>query len=215
MDNGFEFNKIESNNAEQLKQKSYHLQNSIGKFENSADIQSKYEEKNEPKTTTKVEKAKEKSEVLSKILTTFVAVLSATAIGVTSIEGIMPPSTTLMAYFQEVESTNSEIYYSVEIMDSRLKDGKEQYGRDEQYFEIDLSNLYVVLSNDFTNRTEKVEEQCWSGSFENLKENMLYTISVKVGDITIASKTVKTKNNAQTSSDDPSNSSNNGGNNNG
>ena len=80
------------------------------------------------------------------------------------------------------------------------------YYSDEPYEEdFDLSNVYIVLTNDFTNRTEKVEEQWWSGTFEGLKDNMMYTISVMVGDTVIATKMIKTSAERQTSSDDPTN----------
>ena len=193
------FNNIKSNNAEQLRPKQYYSPNSIGKFENKVNTQPKYVEPNTAQPTQTVEKPKEKSKVISKILTTVVAVVTATAIGVTNIDGLLLPSTTLVAYFEELEATEHEINYGIWIEDSRVKE-------DEPYEEdFDLSNVYIVLTNDFTNRTEKVEEQWWSGTFEGLKDNMMYTISVMVGDTVIATKMIKTSAERQTSSDDPTN----------
>lgn len=203
MNNNFEFNKIESNNAEQLKPKPYYSANYIGQTQNKTDIQQpSHEVENKVERKAKeVKTTQAKATTTSRLLTTFVAAVSSVVIGVTSISGILPEPTTLTARFEETYATDHEIYYMVEIGDSRFNEQdesgrekmqyEEEYNEDEDYV-IDLTDLYVVLYNDFTERSEKIEEQFWSGVFEHLQENMSYTLEVKYKNNVLASKTLKT-----------------------
>ena len=220
--NSFEFNNIKSNNAEQLKPKTYYSANFIGKNQNnistqkpSAEVENIVEKTIDEKTETerlkekqtKSQEVKTKSAAVSRILTTFVAAVSSVVIGVTNISGILPESTTLVAQIEYTEATNHEIYYNVIVEDSRNQRSKEdekpveedwEYYEDQEYYEIDLTDLYVVLYNDFTNRTEEIREQFWSGCFEHLQQNMSYTIEVKYKNNVLASETVRTTNEPET-----------------
>lgn len=208
MNNNFEFNKIESNNAEQLKPKSYYSANYIGQTQNKANVQqpSKESENKVEIKEKEVKTTQTKATANSKLLTTFIAAISSVVIGVTSIGGILPETvpTTLTATFQETYATEHEIFYCVEIGDSRNRapkeeeffsaDGRvEEYYEDDKYYEIDLTDLYVVLHNEFTDRREKIEEQFWSGCFENLQEHMTYKLEVRYKDYVLASETMRTE----------------------
>ena len=48
--------------------------------------------------------------------------------------------------------------------------------------------MAVVFGLTFTNRTEKVWSEEQEGGFEELQKNMTYTLAVKQGSVTIASK---------------------------
>ena len=208
MNNNFEFNKIESNNAEQLKPKPYYSANYIGQTQNKADIQKPSQEaENKVEKKEKEVKTQTKAVTTSKLLTTFVAAVSSVVIGVTTISGILPEPTTLTARFEETYATDHEIFYMVEIGDSRF-DEQDESGREKMQYEdedyvIDLTDLYVTLHNDFTNRSEKIEEQFWSGCFENLQENMIYTLEVKYKNNVLVSKTLKTVLQSDYEDDDP------------
>ena len=207
VNNNFEFNKIQSNNAEQLKPKSYYSANYIGQTQNKANIQqpSKESENKVEIKEKEVKTTQTKAAANSKLLTTFIAAISSVVIGVTSIGGILPETvpTTLTATFQETYATEHEIFYCVEIGDSRNRvpeeefsgaDGRvEEYYEDDIYYEIDLTDLYVVLHNEFTDRKEKIEEQFWSGCFENLQEHMTYKLEVRYKDYVLASETMRTE----------------------
>ena len=220
--NSFEFNNIKSNNAEQLKPKTYYSANFIGKNQNkistqkpSAGVENIVEKTIDEKTETerlkekqtKSQEVKTKSAAVSRILTTFVAAVSSVVIGVTNISGILPEPTTLVAQIEYTEATNHEIYYNVIVEDSRNKRSEDYkdvpieetyYDEEPTYYEIDLTDLYVVLYNDFTNRTEEIREQFWSGCFENLQKNMLYTLEVRYKNNVLASETVRTTNEPET-----------------
>lgn len=184
MDSYNEYNIIEINNAEQLRSKDYHMLNNHGSYENRVDIQGVKVEQNKDIVAKKSEK-KQKS--ISNLLTTFVATLSTIVIGATSIPGIMKQSTSLVAMFEDTYATAHEIYYNVVIQDTSIMEQ-----RQDVEYSIEDMDLKIILHNDFTNRQEKIEEFYIDGCFENLKDNMVYVLEVKLGDIVIGSKTMRT-----------------------
>lgn len=121
------------------------------------------------------EKTKKKANSLAKLLTTIATVVSAGMVGIVGLNIINPPTATVSAEIQEVYTTDSDVYYFITL---------------DNYNEGD--DVYVILYNDFTNRTQKAESSEFDGGFEDLQTNMYYNLEVKQGDITIASKRVRT-----------------------
>ena len=134
------------------------------------------------------EKPKSKLAVeLSKILTTLIAIVGASVAGIFGVGFLFVP--TVRAEIAEVSVGEHEIYYYVMI---------ENFNKDDE--------VYVVLYNDFTNRSQKVDAVEYSdspdyednqtvefgGAFEDLQVDMTYTLAVKQGTYTITSMVLKT-----------------------
>lgn len=185
------------NNSSNYTSTNQYVPNDIGSGKNNLDTQKPAPEQNEEKeTATEIVKAttSKKSKDISKLLTTVVTVVSASMIGVVGVEDILPKAT-IEAKFENVYATEHEVYYSAFY---------EMLGReDKEYNEEDYYNIYIVLYNDFTNRSEKFEDNYADGSFENLKENMTYTLEIRQGDIVVASTTITTTGRQGQTSDDP------------
>lgn len=131
------------------------------------------------------QKAKKKAKGLAKLLTTIATVVSAGMVGIVGLNVINPPRATVSAEIQEIYTTDRDVYYFITL---------------ENYNEGD--DVYVVLYNDFTNRTQKAESSEFDGGFEDLQTNMYYNLEVRQGDITIASKKVRTVYERQTEKPD-------------
>ena len=117
---------------------------------------------------------KKKPQEISKIVTAFTTIISASIIGISALD-ILPSGSTSKGQFIDIWTSTNEVSYTVEL---------ENY--DETY------DYYVVIYNDFTNRSEKMEDNVQEGTFEELAENMTYTLALMQGNKVIASKTVKT-----------------------
>ena len=157
-----------------------------------------YFSKNKVSTQTTTPKAENNSSIktdkkpkgIAKALTTFATMVSATVLCIAGTENILP-TTSVNAQIEETWTTESEIYYYISF--------SEYNGEDD---------VYVVLYNDFTNRSHKVEDSSCSGEFEHLQANMSYTLAVKQGSTVITSKKIKTINQIEkTEYDDYQNSS--------
>ena len=204
MNNENEFNELKGNNAQQLTPKPYYTSNNIGSSANKVDTQKEASsintETESEEKASKSKKTSEQSTSIAKLVTKFVAIMSAAVVGTTTLSGIFAPTTTLVAQFEDVYATQNEISYYVYIEDTALKD---KQGRDEEWESLEDKNVYLYLENDFTKRSEKLFDYYVEGTFEGLQENMEYTISVKVGDYVIGSKTIRTASDRQsTNSDD-------------
>ena len=210
MNNENEFNELKGNNAQQLTPRPYYTSNNIGSSANKVDTQKEAKSINveiaSEETVSKSKKTSEQSTNIAKLVTKFVAIMSTAVIGTTTLSGVLAPPTTLVAQFEDVYATQNEISYYVYIEDTALKD---KQGRDEDWDSLEDKNIYLYLENDFTKRSEKLIDYYVEGTFEGLQENMEYTISFKVGDYVIGSKTIRTTagrkptNNDPTTSDDP------------
>ena len=162
-------------NSGAYKSRNSYTANFVGQSKNKLDFQPKLkEEKND---TAKIRHEKNKAKNISKLMTSFVALVSGTAVFAAGVDAFIPPTTEIVAQIESVFTTESDVSYYIFL---------ENYeGEDD---------VYVVLYNDFTNRTQKVEEQMMEGTFENLQTNMKYTLAVKKGSQVLASKVVRTVN---------------------
>ena len=173
MINSKEANQIVVNNASQLRGNNFYTSNYLGSSKNKVETQIAKKETNTsppPSTAPQAQKAKG----FSKIITTFTAMISATVVCVVGTDAILP-TTIQKAEIQHVFTTESSVEYSIYIEDYNPED-----------------NVYVVLYNDFTNRSEKIEEEYWTGFFENLQKHMTYTLAIKKGSTVLVSMQVKT-----------------------
>ena len=187
MNNKPNFNNNEINNSTNYKSRNVNTFNKCYTEKNSLSDNDKFTKQDGTKFSPK------KAQEISSIVKTFAAVIGASMMGVAGIS-ILPTPTKAKAIIEYTSSIN-EIYYYVELTD---------------YVEDD--NYYIVLYNDFTNRTEQLEDNAIEGAFEDLATGMTYTLAVKQGNNIIASKTVKTGDQRQDyepkPSDDPTGSNN-------
>ena len=169
-----EFNSIKTNNSASYKGSNKYAANFVPAGKNVVATQNSLKEQNQAKDKTT--ETKQKSQNLAKLLTTFVGMVSAATV-IVGVDTILP--TTKYVEVQEfyASSYETDVFYYLSL--------GEDYDPE--------SDVYVVLYNDFTNREEKIEEQGWEGTFENLKENMTYTIAVKQGNKVLVSQKVKTE----------------------
>ena len=194
MDSLNQYNDIKSNNDSNLKK----INDTGQKYSNhSMNDTAKNDSYLQPEAKPPIKK---KTQDLSKLITTFAAIVSATLIGISGIGDIFVQKATTKAIFYDVWASVNEVFCSFEL---------ENYDENEKYS--------VVLSNDFTNRVQIIEDNAFEGWFENLQTNMTYTITIKQGNIAIASRTIRTterKNESDepiTSDDETQNPSGNGG----
>ena len=203
MKNNVEFNEIKSNNADQLNPKPYYTSNNIGSSANKIGTQMDTTLANEAGSSNKSaqdleidstektkKKSSDKSADIAKLVTKFVAVISAAVVGTTTLSEIFVRPTTLVATFEDVYATQNEISYYVYIEDTTMKERESDYNY--EWESLESKDVYLVLENDFTNRSQKLIDYYVEGTFEDLQENMEYTILVKVGDYVIGSTTVRT-----------------------
>ena len=160
-----------SNNSEFLKSRNDNSTNFFCSSNNKIKTQSV------PKNENKLEEKKrdnKKSKSASRIITTFASMVSVLFIGV-AVDNALPAST-INANIDKVCAGDHIIEYCISVDDFK-----------------DDSELFVVLYNDFTNRTQKIEDQLFCGAFKNLQNDMTYTLAVKQGSKFIIKKQVKTK----------------------
>ncbi|MBQ8468200.1 MAG: hypothetical protein IJ542_00395 [Clostridia bacterium] len=154
----------------------YHSKNTGATFfyaPNKISIQSQPKTENDLKHKSA---KKNKAQDISKLITTFATMVSATVLGVVGV-GALTKKPTITAKFQEVYAYESGVAYFLTL---------------EGYNPGD--DVYVVLHNDFTNRSQKVEEPEFQGVFENLQTNMTYTLLVKKGSTVLTSTKLRTVN---------------------
>ena len=169
--NDLEFNNIKINNENYSKTNNTHVPNFVGKNKNESATEQKYLEKN---NLQKKKQKAEKAQQLTKIATAFFTMVSAATISIFGADVISPPD--VKAEICEYSASQNEIYYVASV----------------ESFEEDQRDFYVVLKNDFTNRSQKMEETIYQGYFENLQENMTYTLEIVTGSHVLASKTIST-----------------------
>lgn len=179
---------IESNNYENnsssYQSRNNYSANFVGKSENNIKFQHSPPQINSKQVETK-NKRDTKATQVSEFVTKFVAIISAAAIGVAGVGALSPFSTKYQVFMDDCYASQNEIYYNIYI------ENKEIDNNQAEKFEF-LDEFTVVLHNDFTNREEKFVDNYAEGVFENLQTNMTYTLSVKIGNKTIATKTLKT-----------------------
>ena len=168
-----QFNNNQATNSSCYTSRNKQSANFVGKSKNVVVTQTAVDEKN---NLTRQKKKKNKSQELAKVITTFATMVSATIACVVGIETIFPTGPTITAEYFETWAGETEISYSLFVEDY-----------DESY-----DNVYVVLYNDFTNRSQKLDSSEASGTFENLKKDMTYTIELKQGDNVVVSKNLRT-----------------------
>lgn len=117
--------------------------------------------------------AKKKTSQISKALTKILTAAVATIAAVVVILPIVTDDSTEVN-FAEMSVTDTAVSYNIVLENWSGK-------------EYDL-----VLYNDFTERTEKLASENFSGEQDGLKPNMTYTLAVKSGIKTLAETTVKT-----------------------
>ncbi len=98
-------------------------------------------------------------------------------VGAVTLPGITQQ--TLQAEILSLHATGTAIYYEISVEN---KDGS--------YYEGD--DVKIVVSNEFTKRKTTIENGVAKGSFEGLKPNMPYTVSVMKGNSTLVKKSITT-----------------------
>lgn len=168
-----QFNNNKATNSSLYSSRNKQPSNFVGKGKNIVAVQSSVDEKN---NLAKQKKKKNKTQELAKIITTFATMVSATIACVVGVDAILPSQPTISAEYFETWTSENEISYSLFVEDFDEND-----------------DVFVVLYNDFTNRSQKLESPEASGTFENLQTNMLYTIELKQGDSVVVSKKLRTE----------------------
>ncbi len=197
-----ESNKYE-NNSSNYQSRNQYSANFVGKNKNEIKLQSTPPSENiqTPEAIKKDDKKKTsntKSKEVSQIVTKLVTVVSAAVIGVASVEALSPFSTDYEVFMDDCYATQNEINYNIYIENKNNKIDDTQHG-DIEF----IDEFTVVLYNDFTNREKKFEGYYAEGVFEDLQTNMTYTLAVKIGNKTIATKTLKTYTRTSDGSNDP------------
>lgn len=180
MKNSVGENNSQNKNASNYQSRNKYSANFVGASKNDIKSQQKVYElntKNTSQSQTKKTSVKEKLENLTNVLKIFVIMVSATAVvgGVGVFDYFFTPTSSIKLVEFDLYTSESSVSY---------------FGALENY--EGQEDVYVVLRNDFTNRTEKVEEQAFMGTFENLQTNMQYTFEIKYGDVVIITKTIRT-----------------------
>ena len=165
-----EFNNNSINNASNYKGKNNISSNSFSSWKNSPTTQPAPPKKN---IEAKHEHNKKRITNISKILTTFATMVSATALCIVGVDSLA--SSTVTTSMFETMATENEIYYCIEL---------ENYGGED--------DLIVVLYNDFTNRSQKINGIEAYGVFDHLQTNMVYTLALKQGSTIITCKKLRT-----------------------
>ena len=158
--------------------------NNSSNYKSQNDISSKsdYVGKNAPQIQArptkdnleaKHEKIKKQTKNVAKILTTFATMVSATALCIVGVDSLSASTITPTTFI--AEATETEIYYYAEL---------ESFNNED--------DVYVVLYNDFTNRSVKVNDIEAYGIFDHLQTNMVYTLALKQGSTIITSKKLRT-----------------------
>ena len=168
------FNNNQNNNSANLKSRNVFVGNTYES--NKKQIVSQTAPKTENDAEKKPEKVKKKPAEISKLVAIIATAITGTAIVTGAGIGGLIPTSPIKANYFEVFTSEYDISYYAEL------DG----------YNLEEDEVYIMLYNDFTNRTQKFEEQMMEGTFENLQPNMTYTIAIKHGNIVIASKVVKT-----------------------
>jgi len=192
MNNIVEENKKHSNSSNYSSRNQYSA-NFVGANQNRIQTKQKVYElntKNTSETKVKQKTTKEKIENLTNVLKIFIIMISATTV---------VGSVGIFDYFFVPTSSITVGRFELNVWDS----GVSYFGSLENY--EGQEDIYIVLRNDFTNRTAKVEEQMFEGVFEDLQTNMNYTFEIKHGDVVIVSKTVKTINKEYSQDGGPTN----------
>ena len=125
------------------------------------------------------EEVQKKSTAISSLIKTFALIASSVIIGVESLGLVSPPD--IKAMFEYVEAYETGVYCEISL--SEYQEG-----------------LTLVLSNEFTDRQQVIEEPeedfNWY-TFEDLKPNMHYTLSIVIGSHVLATTTVYTQDKLQ------------------
>lgn len=124
-----------------------------------------YDEMNESKE-------KKAASAISKLISSAAILAIVMALFLPSVGGV-----SVNAEFVSLSSTDTAIFYEIYLD-----------GVSEQ------SDISIVVYNDFTRRTEKIEGLTAQGEVIGLKPNMSYTIAVMSGNNTVIKKTIRTKN---------------------
>ena len=130
--------------------------------------------------------AKKSITISQQILNFVVAVVSVLSFGFLGTGIIFSSKPTVKAEIVELEVMENAVFYYIEIFD-----GTEEIDYERKEFSR-YDDIFVVVYNDFTNRSNQIYDMYYQGYEENLKPNMTYTIEVRQGSSVLTKRIFKT-----------------------
>ena len=135
-----EYQNSNSLNSSNYKSSNKYAANFVAPSKNKVDFQSKLQtEKND---AARERHEKHKAQNLAKLMTSFVALVSGAAVFAVGVDAFVPETTAIVAQIESVFTTDTDVSYYIFL---------ENYEGEE--------DVYVVLYNDFTNRTQKLKNK--------------------------------------------------------